>query len=66
MSDGEGMLFVAHGTHTPERITTLPTPRERSIVNPTLISGAVFFPTFIPNSDLCVAEGTSNLASESD
>ncbi|HLZ34477.1 MAG TPA: hypothetical protein VKP13_10700 [Nitrospira sp.] len=34
---------------------------ERSLVNPTLISGAVFFPTFIPSYDICVATGTSNL-----
>ena len=34
---------------------------ERSIVNPSLIAGAVFFPTFIPTYDICVATGTSNL-----
>ena len=34
---------------------------ERSIVNPSLISGAVFFPTFTPTFDICVATGTSNL-----
>ena len=34
---------------------------ERSIVNPSLISGAVFFPTFTPTYDICVATGTSNL-----
>jgi len=34
---------------------------ERSIVNPTLISGAIFFPTFTPSFDICVSTGTSNL-----
>jgi len=34
---------------------------ERSIVNPSLIGGAVFFPTFTPTYDICVATGTSNL-----
>ena len=34
---------------------------ERSIVNPTLISGAIFFPTFTPSFDICVSSGTSNL-----
>ena len=34
---------------------------ERSIVNPTLIGGAVFFPTFVPTTDICVAAGNSYL-----
>ncbi|HEU4504609.1 MAG TPA: hypothetical protein VFR79_07240 [Nitrospira sp.] len=34
---------------------------ERSIVNPTLIGGAVFFPTFVPNTDICLASGNSYL-----
>ena len=34
---------------------------ERSVVNPTLIGGAVFFPTFTPNSDPCVAQGNSKV-----
>ncbi|HKT35871.1 MAG TPA: hypothetical protein VJR03_13675 [Nitrospira sp.] len=34
---------------------------ERSIVNSSLIGGAVFFPTFIPTSDICVSTGSSNL-----
>jgi type IV pilus assembly protein PilY1 len=34
---------------------------ERSIVNPTLIGGAIFFPTFTPNNDICVATGNSQL-----
>jgi len=34
---------------------------ERSIVNPSLIGGAVFFPTFTPSFDICVSTGTSNI-----
>ncbi len=34
---------------------------ERSIVSPTVIGGAVFFPTFTPSSDVCVATGTSQI-----
>jgi type IV pilus assembly protein PilY1 len=42
-------------------VTTLPTSGERSIVPPTIIAGAVLFPTFIPTNDICVASGDSNL-----
>lgn len=41
--------------------TTLPAARERVLVNPTLVGGIVFFPTFIPNDDICSSSGTSNL-----
>ena len=34
---------------------------ERSVVNPTLIGGAVFFPAFVPDSDICKASGNSYL-----
>jgi len=34
---------------------------ERSVVNPTLIGGAVFFPTFTPDRDPCVAQGNSSV-----
>ena len=34
---------------------------ERSVVNPTLIGGAIFFPTFVPSTDVCVAAGDSYL-----
>ncbi|MDH5253827.1 MAG: hypothetical protein OEW25_10925, partial [Nitrospira sp.] len=30
---------------------------ERSVVNPTLIAGAIFFPTYTPDSDPCLASG---------
>jgi type IV pilus assembly protein PilY1 len=42
-------------------VTNLPTLGERSIVAPTIIAGAVLFPTFIPTNDICVAAGDSNL-----
>jgi type IV pilus assembly protein PilY1 len=42
-------------------VTNLPTAGERSIVPPTIIAGAVLFPTFIPNNDICLALGDSNL-----
>jgi type IV pilus assembly protein PilY1 len=41
--------------------TTLPEVRERVLVNPTLIGGIVFFPSFIPDNDLCANSGSSNL-----
>lgn len=41
--------------------TMLPAARERVLVNPTLVGGIVFFPTFIPNDDICSSSGTSNL-----
>jgi type IV pilus assembly protein PilY1 len=41
--------------------TTLPAARERVLANPTLIGGIAFFPTFIPDNDLCAASGGSNL-----
>ena len=34
---------------------------ERSLVNPTLIAGAIFFPTFTPTNNLCVSDGRSYL-----
>jgi len=36
---------------------------ERSLVNPTLIGGAIFFATFVPSTDICVASGSSYLYS---
>ncbi|MCX5723712.1 MAG: PilC/PilY family type IV pilus protein [Nitrospirae bacterium] len=41
--------------------TTLPAARERVLVNPTLLGGIAFFPSFIPNDDICSSSGTSNL-----
>ncbi len=41
--------------------TTLPTPRERVVVNPIILGGIVYFPSFIPVDDLCTAAGSGNL-----
>jgi type IV pilus assembly protein PilY1 len=41
--------------------TTLPASRERVLASPTIIGGIVFFPSFIPNNDICSASGDSNL-----
>lgn len=41
--------------------TTLPAARERVLVNPTLIGGIAFFPSFIPDNTICAATGSSNL-----
>ena len=38
-------------------------PRERVLVSPTLFGGMVFFPTFVPQDDLCVALGDGYLYS---
>ena len=34
-------------------------PSERSVANPVLLGGIVFFPTFLPSGDVCVAAGSS-------
>ncbi len=34
---------------------------ERSVVNPTLIGGTIFFPTFVPTNDFCASTGNSYL-----
>ncbi len=36
-------------------------PSERSVANPVVLGGIVFFPTFTPSGDSCVASGASNL-----
>ena len=36
-------------------------PSERSVANPVVLGGIVFFPTFLPSSDVCVAAGSSSL-----
>ena len=36
-------------------------PSERSVASPTLMGGIVFYPTFTPSGDVCVAAGSSNL-----
>lgn len=36
-------------------------PSERSVANPVVLGGIVFFPTFLPSGDVCVAAGSSYL-----
>jgi type IV pilus assembly protein PilY1 len=36
-------------------------PSERSLSSPTLSRGIVFYPTFTPSGDVCIAAGNSNL-----
>jgi type IV pilus assembly protein PilY1 len=36
-------------------------PSERAVANPVVLGGIVFFPTFTPSGDVCVAAGASNL-----
>jgi type IV pilus assembly protein PilY1 len=36
-------------------------PSERSVANPVVLGGIVFFPTFLPTGDVCVAAGSSYL-----
>jgi type IV pilus assembly protein PilY1 len=36
-------------------------PSERSVANPVVLGGIVFFPTFTPSGDVCVAAGSSSL-----
>ncbi len=51
----QGVVQSKHGWYT-----TLPAG-ERVLVSPTLIGGTVFFPTFIPLSDICSGEGNGYL-----
>ncbi|HET8579859.1 MAG TPA: hypothetical protein VFL31_02585, partial [Nitrospiraceae bacterium] len=41
--------------------TTLPTAGDRSLAIPTILGGIVFFTTFVPVNDICVAQGDSSL-----
>ena len=36
-------------------------PSERTVANPVVFGGIVFFPTFVPSGDVCVAAGSSYL-----
>jgi type IV pilus assembly protein PilY1 len=41
--------------------TTLPDTRERVLSSPAIIGGLVFFPTFVPENDVCSSTGSSFL-----
>ncbi|MDP1770178.1 MAG: PilC/PilY family type IV pilus protein [Nitrospirota bacterium] len=42
-------------------VTAAGTSAERSVSNPVVIAGAVFFPTLVPTNDFCSSTGTSYL-----
>ena len=41
--------------------TTLPASKERALSSPTILGGTVFFTTFVPATDTCVAAGSGSL-----
>lgn len=45
----------------PVTLTGINYSAERSVVNPTLIAGSVFFPTFVPTNNFCASDGISYL-----
>ena len=45
----------------PVTISTVNYSAERSVVNPTLIAGVIFLPTFVPTNDFCASDGISYL-----
>jgi type IV pilus assembly protein PilY1 len=45
----------------PVTLVTTNYAAERSVVNPTLVAGTIFFPTFAPANDFCASDGTSYL-----
>ena len=42
-------------------VTAVGTSAERSVSNPVVLAGAVFFPTLVPTNDFCSSTGTSYL-----
>ena len=45
----------------PVTISSVNYSAERSVVNPTLIAGVIFLPTFVPTNDFCASDGLSYL-----
>ena len=45
----------------PVTLVTTNYSAERSVVNPTLVAGTIFFPTFAPTNDFCASDGASYL-----
>lgn len=45
----------------PVTLVTTNYSAERSVVNPTLVAGTVFFPTFAPTNNFCASDGASYL-----
>jgi type IV pilus assembly protein PilY1 len=59
----QGLVASKKGWFTKLPKTDPAAPRERVLVSPTLFGGMVFFPTFVPQDDLCVALGDGYLYS---
>jgi type IV pilus assembly protein PilY1 len=60
----DGWRITLPGTISITNPTTFVTTNysaERSVVNPTLVAGTVFFPTFAPTNDFCASDGASYL-----
>jgi type IV pilus assembly protein PilY1 len=58
----QGLVNSKSGWYTTLTLPTVaPTPRERVLAAPTILGGTVFFPTFIPNSDICTSSGDGML-----
>jgi type IV pilus assembly protein PilY1 len=45
----------------PVTISSVNYSAERSVVNPTLVAGVIFLPTFVPTNDFCASTGISYL-----
>ena len=45
----------------PVTVSTVNYSAERSVVNPTLVAGVIFLPTFVPTNDFCASTGISYL-----
>jgi type IV pilus assembly protein PilY1 len=52
----QGLIMTMDGWYT-----TMPASLERVVVSPTILGGIIYFPSFIPSSDICAASGTGNL-----
>ena len=60
-----GLIASKHGWRItlpgPVTISTVNYSAERSVVNPTLVAGVIFLPTFVPTNDFCASDGISYL-----
>jgi type IV pilus assembly protein PilY1 len=52
----QGLIQTMDGWYT-----TMPTSLERVVVSPTILGGIIYFPSFIPSTDICAASGTGYL-----
>ncbi len=52
----QGLIMTMDGWYT-----TMPTSLERVVVSPTVLGGIIYFPSFIPSTNICDASGTGNL-----